>query len=434
MHRWHTYMQCRIHDGLSDVAPLPSFIAFPPAGNGHFVNSASGVQQALWPGDSIISLHGAATFAAGPAPNQGTKQQQDITLQQQQVSSPAWPQLLSWLQQLHNKQQRSMHHQQQQPQATVSATAISETAGQHSSNQLVMLQLLLPSELLTGEMLTHHAGHCHAVAEQLPWQAGSAQQSSGAVSLHGLAPAGSIHEAEVCGLLVDGGLKSPEAQSVQQSMQEDSQQHQHEQAHQHQEEGHAQAIGSSAVGSDSSPSSSASAHVLPGLDQQQISKRALSDVGAFRLPKQTNRLALLFGPHCSPAVCCSFGVEQFEPGHVTPLHIHNTAHELFFVLAGKGEAVFSTPGMAGAGSHADSKSGTAQDKAHPQRVTVSPGDVAVFPPGVVHGVDNPSDSQLYCLQMMLPNEAFVEFVRSGEEVGKLDVSAVQRIAAAASCG
>jgi mannose-6-phosphate isomerase-like protein (cupin superfamily) len=104
------------------------------------------------------------------------------------------------------------------------------------------------------------------------------------------------------------------------------------------------------------------------------------------------------------------------------MHIHNTAHELFFVLAGKGEAVFGE-----VGDGADAGRGV-------QRVVVGPGDVAVFPPGVVHGVDNPGDSQLYCLQMMLPNEAFVEWVRSGQEAGSLDVSALQRLAAAASCG
>jgi mannose-6-phosphate isomerase-like protein (cupin superfamily) len=392
-----------------------------PAGKGYCSNAASGVQQALWPGDSIISLHGAATFAAGPLPNQDPKQQDSTTLQQ--ASSPAWSQLLGWLQHLHTKQQHSSGALPS-PLPSSPAAAAGAAAGQHgSSNQLVMLQLLLPSELLTGEMLSHHAGHGLAVAEQLPWGPASLKQSAGGVSLHGLAAAGSIHEAEVCGLLVDGGLGSPEAQSTQQSMQEDQQQQAQEQQ-QHPVQFSSNRNGSSG---SSSGGDGMSAHILPGLDQQQISKRALSEVGAFRLPQQTNRLALLFGPHCSPAVCCSFGVEVFEPGHVTPLHIHNTAHELFFVLAGKGEAVFKAAGGSG-------QNGDGPDSRQPQRVPVSPGDVAVFAPGVVHGVDNASGSQLYCLQMMLPNEFFVEFVRSGEEAGRLDVTAVQRIAAAASCG
>jgi hypothetical protein len=39
-----------------------------------------------------------------------------------------------------------------------------------------------------------------------------------------------------------------------------------------------------------------------------------------------------------------------------------------------------------------------------------------------------------CVQMMLPNESFVEWVRSGTAAGALDVAALQRLAAAASCG
>lgn len=55
-----------------------------------------------------------------------------------------------------------------------------------------------------------------------------------------------------------------------------------------------------------------------------------------------------------------------------------------------------------------------------QRFALSPGDVVVFPPGVVHGVDNlpappgQPGQRLYCLQCMLPNEAFVEYVQSGD--------------------
>jgi hypothetical protein len=41
---------------------------------------------------------------------------------------------------------------------------------------------------------------------------------------------------------------------------------------------------------------------------------------------------------------------------------------------------------------------------------------------------------LLLLQMMLPNESFVEWVRSGTAAAALDVAALQRLAAAASCG
>ena len=40
--------------------------------------------------------------------------------------------------------------------------------------------------------------------------------------------------------------------------------------------------------------------------------------------------------------------------------------------------------------------------------SVNPGDVIVFPPGSRHGLDNNTAEKLYCLQLMAPNEAFVE--------------------------
>ena len=38
--------------------------------------------------------------------------------------------------------------------------------------------------------------------------------------------------------------------------------------------------------------------------------------------------------HSELGLSLSFGVEVFEPGHRTPLHVHPGAHELFFVLSG----------------------------------------------------------------------------------------------------
>lgn len=32
------------------------------------------------------------------------------------------------------------------------------------------------------------------------------------------------------------------------------------------------------------------------------------------------------------------------------------------------------------------------------------GDVVVFRPGAVHGIDNGPDSRMYCLELMVPNE------------------------------
>ncbi|GIL51058.1 hypothetical protein Vafri_7157 [Volvox africanus] len=126
-------------------------------------------------------------------------------------------------------------------------------------------------------------------------------------------------------------------------------------------------------------------------------QRALEEFKAFRFPRQTNKLAFVFDPS-ELGLSLSFGVEVFEPGHRTPRHIHRVAHELFFVLAGEGVAFCNG-----------------------QRFPVSPGDCVVFPPHTVHGIDNiSSQSKLYCLQLMTPNEAFVEHVKTGEAMGRLD--------------
>eukprot|EP00877_Chromochloris_zofingiensis_P010143 jgi/Chrzof1/5382/Cz16g00230.t1 len=135
----------------------------------------------------------------------------------------------------------------------------------------------------------------------------------------------------------------------------------------------------SGAGSDvssSSATSSSSNAAEAALGDHQVLKRALCDAGAFKLPNQTNRLALLFGPHDAPGLSLSFGIEIFEPGHETPPHIHTQAHELFFVLAGQ-----------------------AQGFANGRRFDMEAGGVVVFPPGVEHGIDNKSDKRLYCLQV-----------------------------------
>ena len=67
------------------------------------------------------------------------------------------------------------------------------------------------------------------------------------------------------------------------------------------------------------------------------------------------------------------------------------AYELFFILNGEGI-------------------GRCNGASFP----LSAGDVAIFPPGSVHGIDN-LDGRLYCLEFMVPNERFAEMVRSGTE-------------------
>lgn len=65
-----------------------------------------------------------------------------------------------------------------------------------------------------------------------------------------------------------------------------------------------------------------------------IIKRALDDLETFRLPNQTNVLALVFDPLQHP-VPFTFGVEIFQAAHKTPPHVHPNAHEMFFILAGR---------------------------------------------------------------------------------------------------
>jgi quercetin dioxygenase-like cupin family protein len=137
-------------------------------------------------------------------------------------------------------------------------------------------------------------------------------------------------------------------------------------------------------------------HLLQGTDQCVVLQRAMEEFVAYRFPRQSNKLAFVFDP-LELSLPLSFGIEVFEPGHVTPIHIHTAAHELFFVLAGSGEAVCDG-----------------------HRFNVSAGQVLVFPPGSKHGLDNLTSEKLYCLQLMAPNENFVEHVKMGENIGALD--------------
>ena len=121
-------------------------------------------------------------------------------------------------------------------------------------------------------------------------------------------------------------------------------------------------------------------------EQQGFVKRGLREVAAFRMPGQTNRLALVFDPltdnvraaDAPPSISClmlngfaqtcaspqymrpssikqnteyrslhahaaqvpfTFGVEIFEPGHRTTPHTHPSSQELFFILAGNNLAL-----------------------------------------------------------------------------------------------
>ena len=148
---------------------------------------------------------------------------------------------------------------------------------------------------------------------------------------------------------------------------------------------------------------------------------------AYHFPNQTNRLSLAFDPLADDEASrtpFTFGVEAFDPGHLTPPHVHDTAHELFFILAGSGEGFCNG-----------------------RRFPVAAGDAVVFRPGSMHGIDvDPDDGwgtcfgvvfmppcafgarlkllctrlrRMYCLELMIPNASFAELVRSGKWAGKL---------------
>ena len=128
---------------------------------------------------------------------------------------------------------------------------------------------------------------------------------------------------------------------------------------------------------------------------QCVVKKTLSELNAFQLPNQTNRLALMFDP-TDHEVPFTFGVEIFEEGHKTNPHTHAVSHELFFILAGEGEGFCDS-----------------------ERFSVKAGDVVVFPPTSLHGIDNGPTSKMYCLELMLPNDMFAEFVKGGKPAGAL---------------
>jgi mannose-6-phosphate isomerase-like protein (cupin superfamily) len=117
------------------------------------------------------------------------------------------------------------------------------------------------------------------------------------------------------------------------------------------------------------------------------------DYQAFRIsPHDTNRLAIVFDPataNISLTVC----VEIFDAGGKTPPNRHQLAVEMFFVLKGEGRAT------------CDGKT-----------VNIKPGDSLLVPPTGTHLIENTGKERLYTLCIMVPNEDFVELIRSGTPV------------------
>lgn len=118
--------------------------------------------------------------------------------------------------------------------------------------------------------------------------------------------------------------------------------------------------------------------------------KTLADYQAYRIsPDDTNRLAIVFDPdrvNNSVTVC----VEIFEVGSQTPIHRHNFAVEMFFILKGKAVAI------------CDGK-----------ETSLQTGDSVLIPQTGTHCLKNTGNDRLYALCIMMPNENFSELIRNG---------------------
>lgn len=103
----------------------------------------------------------------------------------------------------------------------------------------------------------------------------------------------------------------------------------------------------------------------------------------------TNKFVMTVDPVADGAPFLSV-VEIFEPGGKTPLHKHDRAHEMFYVLEGSGRA------------HCGGKT-----------YDMERGDTLVLPPRMDHVVENVGAGKLYCLTVMVPNEGLAELIRAG---------------------
>ncbi|HEY9848348.1 MAG TPA: cupin domain-containing protein [Leptolyngbyaceae cyanobacterium] len=136
------------------------------------------------------------------------------------------------------------------------------------------------------------------------------------------------------------------------------------------------------------------------------------DYQAFRIsPQDTNRLAIVFDP-ATANISLTLCVEIFDVGGKTPPNRHNMAVEMFFVIKGEGKA-------------------TCDGKTVPLR----PGDSVLVPPTGTHVIENTGSERLYALCFMVPNEDFVELIRSGTpvELDEEDLRVLRRTDALVPC-
>ena len=109
-------------------------------------------------------------------------------------------------------------------------------------------------------------------------------------------------------------------------------------------------------------------------------------------PTDTNKFVMLVDPVADKLPFISV-VEIFDQGGKTPPNAHQQAHEMFYVLSGRGRAYCG---------------GKAFD--------IEKGDTLVLPPGQEHVVENTGAEKLYCLTVMIPNEGFAELIRAGADM------------------
>ena len=107
-------------------------------------------------------------------------------------------------------------------------------------------------------------------------------------------------------------------------------------------------------------------------------------------PADTNKFVMLVDPLADALPFISV-VEIFDVGGKTPRHHHGHAHEMFYVLSGRGKA------------HCNGET-----------FDMEKGDTLMLPPGLDHVVENVGPDKLYCLTVMVPNEGFAEMIRDGE--------------------
>src|SRR5260370_424785 len=122
---------------------------------------------------------------------------------------------------------------------------------------------------------------------------------------------------------------------------------------------------------------------------QPLLRRA-TDCRVSRIsPADTNKFVMMVDPVADKLPFISV-VEIFDTGGKTPPNVHQHAHEMFYVLSGRGRA------------YCDGKT-----------YDVAKGDTLVLPPGMEHVVENTGTDKLYCLTVMVPNEGFAQLIRKG---------------------